>query len=641
VLTSEIGQLGRTKLYTRWDIRLRYAAALLTLLGAAAAFAVGTAVIAQLSGADQVWPVVTFRSIAGGEGALVDPTGTSTAHLEFPAALTLPQLDPWWPVLLVVLPLFALWMRYVVGRLLRRFNGEARHRGLATPAEVRKHYGTRTVRRTTRFTRPTLTRWQRFLLPTGACGIDIGAATTPKVRGKLRVDLEQRIRIVARPGWGKSKRLLQPITRALTGPALVSSTEPEAFTATVVARQFRAAPSRIPWRRAIREYPIAVVECAPVDHRVAGGYPAVRWNPILGCRNYKIATRRAAALVKGVDEESGGDSSATSRWFEDGATKVLAAFLHAASWDDTLELASFAEWLATDDYSRPVAILRAHKAVADPAALLGSLRNLDPEGGRTTSNLKVSVAAAVASLTSSEGAAVCGLRAEPQFDMENLITSGGTLYLIAEPDEMKMARPLLSLLATEMFLAAEQVARATKAKRLPEPFYGVLDELRYGVRVANLEYVANTMRKFGVSYVYCVTNGADEAAVYGPSGAALLKAVAGVSIYGGMDEASAADITDRAGQTPVVTAARAAYGASENIHQFDAITAADLQRLGDGESVIMRAGMPPVFARTRATHESGRLRRRIRRETAQVAAQHLAAMAEAPVHPGSIDPVTA
>ncbi len=110
-----------------------------------------------------------------------------------------------------------------------------------------------------------------------------------------------------------------------------------------------------------------------------------------------------------------------------------------------------------------------------------------------------------------------------------------------------MARALLSLLATEMFLAAEQVARATKAKRLPEPFYGVLDELRYGVRVANLEYVANTMRKFGVSYVYCVTNGADEVAVYGPSGAALLKAVAGVSIYGGTDEASAADITDRPG----------------------------------------------------------------------------------------------
>lgn len=90
------------------------------------------------------------------------------------------------------------------------------------------------------------------------------------------------------------------------------------------------------------------------------------------------------------------------------------------------ELASFAEWLATDDYSRPVAILRAHKTVADPAALLGSLRNLDPEGGRTTSNLKVSLAAAVASLTSSEGAAVCGLRSEPQFDMEDLITTGGT-----------------------------------------------------------------------------------------------------------------------------------------------------------------------------------------------------------------------
>jgi len=53
MLTSNI-QLGRTKVLTRFEMFLRFAAALLALIGAAVSFTVGTVVVAMVTGADQV-----------------------------------------------------------------------------------------------------------------------------------------------------------------------------------------------------------------------------------------------------------------------------------------------------------------------------------------------------------------------------------------------------------------------------------------------------------------------------------------------------------------------------------------------------------------------------------------------------------
>jgi type IV secretory pathway TraG/TraD family ATPase VirD4 len=369
-----------------------------------------------------------------------------------------------------------------------------------------------------------------------------------------------------------------------------------------------------------RRYPVFVVECAADDQRVADGYPTIRWNPIVGAADFKVATRRAEALVKGVDEEDDGPTSSTAGFFERSATDVLAAWLHAAALSRSVEIGDLVEWLGTSTYTVPAAILDQHRDIADPAALTNMRKHLDEKAGRTTSGVERYLTMALSSLASGEGARVSGLLSDVQFDMEQLVRSGGTLYLIAAPDEMATARPFLSLLASELLLAAEQVARSTPEKRLPQTFVAVLDELRYGVRVSNLPYVANTMRKYGVTYVTCSTNSGDEEALYGETAAALLKG-AGTSIYGGMDEGSAKDISDRAGQTPVVTASHGGLmGGSESVQHLDALTAADLQRLGAGESVVIRQGLPPVIMFTPSVYEQRGLRRRIKRETAAVAA---------------------
>ena len=552
-ITREVGSLGRTHLYTRWEVRFRAFAAVLSLLGAAAATVVGMAVTALVTGADQVWPAVTFRPVIGGDGALLDATGTSTAHLQLPVAISWPPLDPWWPAVLVAIPLFALWMRYVVSRLLQRFDGNLRHRGLARASDIRKAYGPHTARKSWKYALPASSAVQRFLMGTSAMGIHLGEAKTPAKGGQLWVNLEQRVRIIARPGWGKTTRLLIPIVRQLHGPALVSSTEPEIFTSTVLARTERRLPGRFGYRAPVRSYPIAVVDCSP-DNRITGGrYETVQWNPIPGCADFAVATRRAEALMKGVDNHQATQDNAAAKYFEEVAAAVVAAMLHAAALTDEVELDDIGGWISTSTYDRADTIL--DKAGQDlvvsvdsePVALMGIRKFPDKAGGKTAVQVEASVLKAIGSLLSLEGRAICGQRKGAQFDMAGLIRAQGTMYLLGEPDRMRVVRPLLSMIAAEMFVAAEHVARTSDG--MSPAFYGVLDELRSGVRIATLPDIASEKRKFRIGYVYACTNGGDEAALYGEADAARLQAAAGTSIYGGLDALSADGITDRAGLT--------------------------------------------------------------------------------------------
>ena len=152
---------------------------------------------------------------------------------------------------------------------------------------------------------------------------------------------------------------------------------------------------------------------------------------------------------------------------------------------------------------------------------------------------------------------------------------------------MKIVRPVLSLIASEMVLAAEQVARHKTGthKRLPLPFYAILDELRFGVRLPTLPYISNVLRKFGIDYVYACTNGGDEEALYGEADADILQTNA-TSIYGGFDKRSAPEINDVAGRASVVVASRNDDGGvTQSEEQRDVLTAvgpAETRRRGSG-----------------------------------------------------------
>ena len=643
---SMISELGRTRLDTRRQRARRGAAVAMSLLGALLAVWIAAAVVSWLSGSGWQFPRLGLRApVSAGSGGLLGlPTEENPqpapARPQFPLTVSWPA--PGWATALVAVPLWLGWARATVRPVLQGLRREPRHQGLASPGAIRRALGAGAARRAGRFTRPDLPWWRRLVLATSAFGFQLGYPIQPKERLlRLWATWEQRVRIIARTGWGKTSRLLVPIIRALPGPAVISSTEPAIFEQTVRARKTRRLRLRWRWLDLLArpwlpstEYPVAVVDFSPSEARYAAGYPRVRWNLIDGCADFAIAHRRAVAQVAGAESEGENDrGSDTDQFFRDSASEVLAAWLHAADLGG-YEVDDLAEWHRNPQDPRPARVLEDHPG-ADPSAAQALRTHLDPHAERTNSGVLRYLSLALRALTSTDGRALCGRRFDRAgnriaggFDMTAFIERGGTVYVLADPQRIDRARPLLSLFANEMFFAAEAAAlRRRGAKRLPQPFMGILDELRYGVTVSSLPYIASAQRKYGIGYVYSVQSSTQEQAVYGQEAQALRDA-AGVSLFGGIDIDSAQELADRAGTSPVVTATRGErFGDSEHVEQQAALTISDQQNLDDGASVVIARGTAPFLAYSPSIYESRRDKRQITSEAEDVAREVAAARA--------------
>ena len=640
-------EVGRTRLYTRRERRHRHIAAALAVLGALLAAWVGAAVAAWATGHGWAWPQLDLRPpvTQGQGGGLLGLPTTGEA-----AAPRRPQLPVTlsWPAsplatAMAALPIWALWLRVTVRPMLTALRQDTRHRGLAPLRAIRAALGARRVRRAGRFTLPGTPWYRWWLLPTTAFGYFLGHPLQPAgPRMALWADWEQRIRIIARPGWGKTTRLLVPLIRTLPGPVLVSSTEPAIFKQTVLARQHHQTQLRWTWlTRCLQPWlptehrPVAVVDFSHPDHRYAAGYPQVRWNPITGCEDFTIAHRRAAALLQGAHQPSRGDND---QFFRDSATEVLAAWLHAAALDDK-EIQDVTGWLRKPTDPVPSRILSDdHRA--EPSALLNLAKHLDSRAGKTSSGVERYLALAMNSLATTDGRRLCGHRFDPrtgqpveQFDMPGFITAGGTVYVLADPSRVDRARPLLSLFVAEMFLAAEHVALRHPWQRLPVPFIGVLDELRHGITVPNLPYIAAAQRKYGIGFIYSVQSSTQEDALYGPDAQALRDSTT-ITLVGGIDITLAHELSDRAGTTPVVTATRGRdirdttggrHTHSEHLQPLPTLTIADQQQLADGHAVLIPRGLAPFLIHVPSIYDHAATRRQIHQEATQVDATVIAA----------------
>jgi hypothetical protein len=305
---------------------------------------------------------------------------------------------------------------------------------------------------------------------------------------------------------------------------------------------------------------------------------------------------------------------------------VFAAWLHAAALADR-EIDDILDWQRDLDDPLPRTILSDHPG-ADGTALVALTTHLDRRAAATTTTSGVAryLALATRSLGSDEGRAFCGrrftagcrARTGTQLDLEELIRTGGTIYILAPERYIGRIRPLLAMFCGEVFAVAEEVALARRSRRLALPLIAVHDELRFGVPVPSLPEVANSQRKFGIGFVYAVQDSVQELEVFGKR-AASLRAAAGVSISGGIDPSSAEDISRRAGTTPVVTASHGGAFATEQVSWFEALTIADQQRLGDGQGTVVARGVSPFVAEVPSIHERPLLRRRIERESRRVA----------------------
>ncbi|GAB2992389.1 type IV secretory system conjugative DNA transfer family protein [Saccharothrix stipae] len=622
--------------------RRRAASLLLALAGAVAAVWLGAGLLAMVDGQGWRPPRLQLHSPTGGDGGLLGlptyrpPSSTATSGTVSPTPPSVPHADPTaspnrigsrWPVTIqwpvrplwaftIALPPWAAWLAFVVAPV-----AGYRREGLASTREVRRTLGRRQARRKGRVTWPRSRWWTRLTMPTTAFGYRLGRPLRPWAPWvPLWAHFEQNIRILGRTGWGKTLRLLIPIIRDLPGAAMVLSIEPAVFTHTVLARRHRPSrPARAPLRwlprhRRMREYPVAAADFSDPAHRFTAGFPQVRWNPIDGCADFAVATRRAHALVAGSDtagtQRRGSDDDT---FFRNSSSEVLAAWLYAAALGG-YGLDEITQWLSDTQHTTPRRVLAEHPH-ADRTALLALTTHLSTRSDRTTSGVERYLALTINALIGSEGRTFCDVDPDQSFDMANFVREGGTVYVLADPDRVHRVRPLLSLFTAEMFIAARTAALSHTGGRLPVPFVAVLDELRHSVVVPNLPYVGNTMRKHGIHYLYSVQSSSQEDEVYGAQ-ADGLRASASVTLVGGLDMTVAPELTARAGNAALTERTRAR--GTDQVSRVDSLSVSEQQRLTDGRAVIAPRGAGLFVTSAPTIYQRRRLSRRIHCEVAAV-----------------------
>src|SRR5882757_1713852 len=205
--------------------------------------------------------------------------------------------------------------------------------------------------------------------------------------------------------------------------------------------QVAAKPDDVLLTLARRGEPVAVFD--PLGQ--LPGLPPLTWDPLRGCVDSTVATRRAKAFtagtVLGAASDGGNDAAARANAAE--AAKVLQCYLHAAALTGrTIDhvLSWVADPVAGDV---PETILREHPHAESHWADL--LRNALREPPTAT------LQQAMDALLHKEIAQRCLPSAgHPATDVADLLARGGTIYLLGSDDPVVSVSPLLTAVADDL-----------------------------------------------------------------------------------------------------------------------------------------------------------------------------------------------
>jgi len=248
-----------------------------------------------------------------------------------------------------------------------------------------------------------------------------------------------------------------------------------------------------------------------------------------------VAERRAKAFtagtVKGAVAQGSGDSAA--RFYAAEGAKVLQAYFHAAALTGrTIE--DVLEWVANPRAAAaPEEILRSHPHAAPfwHGLLHGALHGDD----RTAGNTATTVQQALALFFQASLRARCTPGpGRPATDLTDLVTRGGTIYLLGRDDPYASASPLLTAIAEHVLDTVLAVATVSPFGRVCPSFLACLDELPSTAPLPTLRTRMANERALGLSFIYAAQTWRQLVICYGEDEARALFGLTNViAVFGG------------------------------------------------------------------------------------------------------------
>ncbi len=322
--------------------------------------------------------------------------------------------------------------------------------------------------------------------------------------------------LVAPPGAGKTLRVLARPLRQHPGPALATSTKADLYEVTVGARH--------------KVGPVFVLD----PDQLAPSAQAVRWSPVIGCEETRVAERRAAALIA-ANGESGDLRSGA--FFRQSATVVLGAYLHAAALEGAT-MAEVVRWAArpTDPTPRRILTDRGDDQVDWASRLIEHTTGAE----ETTSGVMRTVDLALACFRHREVLELCSVGESEAFDFEQQLTEKATIYALGKDRSAGSigAGALITAFAEELLLAAERLAARQPGRRLDPPLLALLDEAPSIVPLPGLPGLLADGRGRGITVIYAMQSFSQAVERWGRTGAATMRNATTITgVFGGLSVA--------------------------------------------------------------------------------------------------------
>lgn len=499
----------------------------------------------------------------------------------------------WWITAVTITAIVAAAVLAVIG-----LRGRSRHRkllaemegrpGMAVSRAIRAAVGPKRLRRSAPELRPTLTG----RITPRELGWCWGTARGVRVWTSVR----DSVVLLGPSGAGKGVYVVNNRILDAPGAVIATSTRPDVLSVTISQRRLVG--------------PVAVIA---TDGSMDGLHEIVRWSPIQGCRDGRVAAARAQVLAAG---SSSGveDASFWQGWTE----KVIKILLHAAAWSNS----------SVDDLWR-----WSQSAVAARSAL-AVLQDLDGRdfnaGERVEPGWPDTLAQVVegddkfrGNVWAGVGKALAGLdlysvrrRFDPRpgenFDPTEFLADRGTLYLLAEADDP--ASRLLQCLVADITRSAKDLADHSAKSRLDPPLTLVLDEIANWAPLPALPTYVSAYGGSGVVTIAVIQSRAQMARSWGSDAAkAIWDSATITGILGGVTDAEnlrdfAAIAGDRdetswqasTGKDGGLLGLGASRSYSEQTRTRAVLTTGEIRGLPEGTMLMFYKGLDPILVRMTA-----------------------------------------
>ena len=390
---------------------------------------------------------------------------------------------------------------------------------------------------------------------------------------------EASLRVVGPPGSGKTLRLFARIVRQHPGPVLATSTKVDLFEVSATERERRG--------------PVMVLD----PDGLAPAATPVRWSPVAGCQDSRVAERRAQALVAA----SGDDSGPHADFFRGSAADVLKGYLHAAALTNRT-MRDVLRWAAKPTDPTPTRILAEHPTSAVDWA--GTIATHTTGAEQTTSGVMRTLARALACFGHSDVMALCCPEPGEEFDVDGFLESSATVYLLGKQPAAGTGgvAPLLTAFAEELLDAAERVASRRPRRRLDPPLLALLDEAPSICPIPSLPQRLADGRGRGIVVAYGMQSGAQGRDRWGTNGAAAMDDATTVSVIlrglRGVDDLQ--DLERLCGQRRIQRHSKSDSMTGRSVTVASelepVVTVAEIRSLPVGVGLVLWDDFPPVLA---------------------------------------------